>query len=352
MYQNGNEISYIETSAELTELKKKETHKWLNEVSCVPPQQTLRHLQTAFKNFFEKRTGYPVFKKKRGTQAAEYTRSAFKWDKNTQTITFAKIGKLKIRWSRDFQSNPSTVTITKDCAGRYFVSLCLDETFEKFPKTKQAVGIDSGINRLMTLSTGERIPNPKYHQKKLRKLARAQRILSKRQKGSQRYEKAKLCVAKIQAKISDTRTDYLHKATTDLVRRFDVIGMEDLQVRKMGRNHKLARSLADASFGTVRQFVAYKCERYGKKLITIDPFFPSSKRCSKCGYIVEKLPLAIREWDCPSCQTRHDRDENASINILAAGHAVTARGEDVSRSKGSPLKRKLRRIVNPLGKSA
>lgn len=345
-YKAGKTINYNASSAALTTLKKEPDHAWLNEVSCVPTQQALRHLQTAFRNFFEKRSAYPTFKRKHGKQAAEYTRSAFKWDAKIKTLTIAKIGVLKVRWSREFQSDPTTVTITKDTAGRYFVTLCLDETFKHWPKTGKVVGIDLGINRLATLSNGERIPNLRHGECLQKNLARAQRVMARRKKGSGRRERARLRVAKIYARIADSRIGYLNKVTTDLVHRFDTVCMEDLNIRGMVRNHCLARSISDAALGTFVRMVEYKCDRYGKELKKIDRWYPSSKRCSICGHIVERLPLSVREWDCPECKAHHDRDKNAAVNILTAGHAVTGRGGSVSRKAGKPAKRSTRRSVN------
>lgn len=325
-YQEGKTINYYSTSAELTKLKRQDETAWLNTVSSIPTQQALRHLQTAFRNFFDKRAKYPTFKRKHRKQAAEYTKSAFKWDAANHQLTVAKLGKLKIRWSREFKSSPTTTTITKDRADRYFVTFVLDEQIEKLPKTGKSVGIDLGISRLATLSDGERIPNPKHLWKSKQKLAKAQRILSRRQKGSKRWQRQRLVVARIHAKIADSRIDYLNKVTTDLVRRFDVLCVEDLHVRGMMRNHCLARSLSDAALGTFTRMVDYKCTWYGKTLKQVDRWFPSSKRCNVCGHILSILPLSVREWDCPECGSHHDRDENAAINILAAGHAVTARG--------------------------
>jgi len=302
-------------------------------------QQSLRHLQTAYRNFFEKRAGFPSFKRKRGRQSAEYTRAAFKWNPKTRILTVSQLGRLKIRWSRTFTSDPTTVTITKDPSGRYFVTLVLDEKITKFPKTGEHVGIDLGISRLATLSTGERISNPKNGEKLQRQLGRMQRVLARRKKGSKRREQARLRVAKLYARIADARSDHLNKVTTILVRRFDVLCIEDLNVRGMMQNHHLARSLSDASLSSFRQMLEYKAGWYGKEIRLVDRFFPSSKRCHVCGHIVKSLPLSVREWDCPECKTHHDRDENASMNILAAGHAVTGRGGRVRRKMTTVVKR-------------
>lgn len=345
-YHTGQKIGYHASSAELTKLKQQLNYTWLNEISCVPVQQSLRHLQTAFRNFFDKRTGYPSFKKKYGTQAAEYTKSAFKWDANNRNLVISKLGRLNIRWSRSFKSYPTTATIKKDRAGRYFVILVVDETRLKLPRTNQSIGIDLGISRLATLSNGERIANLKLLRKAERKLAKAQRIHARRKKGSNRRERARLRVAKIHAHIADARNDYLQKVTTDLVRRFDTICIEDLNLRGMVKNHAFARNLSDASLGLFGRLLEYKCAWYGKELNRVDRWFPSSKRCSTCGYIVESLLLSIREWDCPECKTHHDRDKNAAHNILAEGHSVTAQGGAGRRVNASASKRKPHRTVN------
>jgi putative transposase len=329
-HTEGKSVNYEGTSAALTVLKKQEATSWLNEVSSVPTQQALRHLQTAFRNFFDKRAAYPSFRSKHGKQAAEYTRSGFKWDASTRSLKVAGLGRLNVRWSRVFKSDPTTATITKDCAGRYFVTLVLDETLEALPKTGLSVGVDLGINRLATLSNGERIHNPKHTRKHEKRLAKAQRILSRRKKGSGRWKAQKLKVARIQAHIADSRADHLNKVTTDLVRRFDVICVEDLNVRGMVKNHRLAKSVSDAGFGAFKLNLKYKCEWYGKTLREIDRWYPSSKRCSSCGQIASSMRLSVRNWVCSSCGVVHDRDENAALNILqvgwAEGHSVTGRG--------------------------
>jgi putative transposase len=345
-YANGEKINYVRSSAIFTEIRHADETKWLEEVSSVPTQQSLRHLQSAFQAFFDKRGKYPTFKKKHGKQSAEYTVSGFNYKDGILSVS--QLGNLDVHWSRKFSSNPTTVTITKSPAGRYYVTLVLDEVVEHLPKTNASVGIDLGINRLATLSTGERIPNQQHLKTKLKKLAKLQRIVSRRKKGSGRRERARIAVAKLQESIADSRNDYLHKVTTDLVRKFDFIATEDLNVRGMVKNHCLARSLGDASFGSFVRMLEYKCEWYGKELVKIDRFFPSSKRCFDCGHIVEYLPLSIREWTCPECGVVHDRDENAAHNILAAGHAVSAQGGRVRREETSVSKRSVRRTVNHL----
>lgn len=351
-YQAGNPLNETKTSAALTLHKREDGKEWMNDVSSVVLQQSLRYLQVAFNNFFDKRAKYPTFKKKGGHQSATYASNAFEWDADNRNLSLAKIGHLDVRWSRTFASNPTTVTVSKDESGRYHVCLVLDETIEALPKTGDSVGVDLGINRLATLSNGERIANPKNTGRYARKLARAQKSLARKTKGSNRRAKAKLKVAKIHAKIVDTRNDYLHKQTTDLVRRFDTIAIEDLNVRGMVKNHNLAKSITDASFGAFGRMLEYKCAWYGKTLVKIDRFFPSSKRCSCCGYVAEKMPLDVREWVCPECKATHDRDENAAKNILAVGHTdnKNAHGGRVRPAKAKASKGNARRSVKQSGR--
>jgi putative transposase len=202
-----------------------------------------------------------------------------------------------------------------------------------------------GISSLITLSTGEKIANPKAFDKRYRKLSQAQKSLSRKQKGSRNRAKARLEVAKIQAKISDSRKDHLHKLTTRLVRDNQTIAVEDLAVKNMVKNHCLARAISDAGWGELVRQLEYKAQWYGRTLVKIDRWFPSSKRCGNCGHIVDKLPLKIRKWDCPKCGTHHDRDINAARNILAVGHTVAVCGANV-RPEQHELKGLLRKSSN------
>ncbi|MGK7941686.1 MAG: RNA-guided endonuclease InsQ/TnpB family protein [Crocosphaera sp.] len=327
-YERQQRISYSQTSSLLTEWKKQQDLDFLNEVSCVPLQQCLRHLQTALTNFWAKRTKYPNFKKKRNGGSAEFTKSAFKWRDGKLFLAKCK-EPLNIVWSRFLpeDSKPSTVTIKLDPSGRWFVSILVkDPTIKPLPKTDKKVGIDVGITSLITTSNGEKVTNPKQFNRLYKKLKRKQKALSRKTKGSKNRYKACLEVAKIHAQIKDARRDFLHKLTTKLVRENDLIAIEDLAIRNMVKNQKLARVISDASWVEFNRQLEYKCEWYGKELIRIDRYFPNSKRCGNCGHIVDKLPLNVRQWQCPQCGTKHDRDLNASQNILAAGLAVRQRG--------------------------
>lgn len=346
-YERQERIDYVQSSALLTQWKKQDDFQFLNEVSCVPLQQGLRHLQTAFSNFFAGRASYPNFKKKRNGGSAEFTKSAFKWKEGQ--VYLAKCSEpLPIRWSRQLPKGcaPSTITVKLEPSGRWFVSLRIDDpTHETLTPTNNAVGLDVGISSLVTLSTGEKIANPKAFGKHYQRLRKAQKALSRKQKGSRNRDKARLKVARIQAKISDSRKDHLHKLTTRLVRENQTLAVEDLAVKNLVKNHCLARAISDAGWGELVRQLEYKAKWYSRDLVKIDRWFPSSKRCGNCGYIVEWLPLNVREWDCFNCGTHHDRDSNAAQNILAVGHTVKVCGANV-RPDWHKLKGQLRKSSN------
>lgn len=348
-FKAGKPVNYNASSAAWTKHRNASEFSFLRESSSVPQQQALRHLQTAFSNFFAKRSGYPVFASKHGKQSAEYHSSGFKWDAANRNLTISKVGRLHVKWSRGFTSEPTTCTITKGRDGRYFVSLCLDEpAMAALPKTGSKVGIDLGISRLATLSDGTRIANPRHTARHAARLARLQRILARRVKGSGRWNSQRLKVARLHTKIANCRKDTLDKLTTDLVRRFDVLAIEDLNVRGMVKNHKLAKHVSCASFGQFRQMLTYKCAWYGRELRVADRFFPSSKRCNSCGHIHDRLGLEVREFKCENCGEHLDRDQNAAKNILqfAGGQPVKGHGERVSHVKASASARNARRSVN------
>ncbi|GAA1610208.1 hypothetical protein GCM10009733_003020 [Nonomuraea maheshkhaliensis] len=288
----------------------------------MPLQQTLRHLQAGFANFFAKRAKYPTFKsRKKARASAEYTRSAFRWREGE--LTPAKMdAPLAIVWSRPLPegAQPSTVTVSQDAAGRWSVSILVEETIAPLAPAEQAVGVDAGITALATLSTGEKIVNPRHKRRDRRKLAKAQRALSRKEKGSANRAKARLKVAKVYARIADRRTDHLRKVTTRLVRENQVIAVEDLTVRNMVRNHSLARAVSDAAWRQLRSMLEYKAPWYGRTLVAVDPWFPSSRLCSACGAVRETMPLNVRMWQC-ACGAAHDRDVNAARNVPAAGPA-------------------------------
>jgi len=330
-YERRERMGYHETSAALTALKTTDEHAWLNEVSSVPVQQALRHLQTAFTSFFAKRAKYPNFRRKDGRQSAEYTRSAFRWD--GAVLRLAKMDEpLAIRWSRVIPrgTKVTTVTVSKDTAGRYHVSLLCDDVVSRRPVVAGAIGIDLGLIHFAILSNGEKIAAPNVLRKNEAKLAKLSRRLAKKQNGSANRKKAKFKVARMHARTADSRRDFLHKLSTRLIDENQVIAIESLSVKNMQKNRCLSKSIGDAGWSEFRRQLEYKAQWYGRTLIGIDRWYPSSKRCSDCGHTVAKMSLKVRAWTCPQCGAIHDRDINAARNVLAAGLAVSAHGESVS----------------------
>ncbi|MEV6736201.1 RNA-guided endonuclease TnpB family protein [Streptomyces sp. NPDC051104] len=331
-------INYNATSAMLTAWKKTEELAYLGDVSSVPLQQALRHLQAAFTNFFAKRAKYPRFKsKKQSRKSAEYTTSAFRF--RDGKLTLAKMSEpLAIVWSRPLPegAQPSTVTVSQDAAGRWHVSLLVEDPgIKPLPAGGGAVGVDAGLDHLLTLSTGAKITNPRHERRDRACLAKAQRELSRKAKGSANQGKARGKVARIHARIADRRRDHLHKLTTRLVRGNQTIVIEDLTVRNLLKNGRLARAISDAAWSEFRSMLEYKAQWYGREVIAVDRWFPSSKLCSNCGRLQDKMPLNIRTWTC-DCGVTHDRDGNAAKNLLAAGLAVSACGAGVRPQRSTP----------------
>jgi putative transposase len=254
---------------------------------------------------------------------------------------------LDIRWSRSLPkgSKPGTVTITKDCADRYFVSILVEDDIAHLETTEQTVGADLGLKDFVILSTGETVGNPKFFRKDEKKLAKAQRRLAKKQKGSKNRAKARRKVARLHARIADRRRDFLHKLSTRLILENQTICVESLAVKNLVKNHSLAKAIQDVGWSEFVSQLEYKAEWYGRNLVKIDKFYPSSKRCFDCGHILDSLTLDIRHWVCPECGVAHDRDVNAARNIHAAGLAVlegsgeAVRPGAVKTKPGKPLRR-------------
>jgi putative transposase len=329
-FQDQRRVGFAETCRMLTDWKREPDSVWLAEVSNVALQQGLQHLQRAYLNFWGKRAKYPTFKSKRKSRAsATFTTMGFSY--RDGRIKLAKTDEpLNIVWSRPLPDGaaPSSVTVSRDAAGRWHISILVEDQVENGPSTSRAVGVDAGITSLLALSTGEKITNPKHEQVDRDALATAQRRLSKKTEGSKNRAKARLKVARIHARIADRRRDHLHKLTTRIIRENQTVVIEDLPVRNMVKNHSLARAISDAAWRQFRTMLEYKADWYGRTVIAIDRFYPSSKTCSACGRINPNMPLSVREWTCP-CGAVHDRDVNAAINILAAGLAVSACGDGV-----------------------
>jgi putative transposase len=337
--ERGEKLFYNQLAALLPALKQE--RPWLKDVSSVPLQQSLRNLDKAFKNFFEDRAKYPTFKKKQNAQSATYASNAFKWD--SAALTLAKMdAPLDIHLHRPLPKNskPSSVTISKDCAGRYFVSLLVEEDIEPLPVVNSMVGIDLGLKSMVVLSTGKVVGNPRFFRRDEKKLAKAQRRHAKKKKGSKNRNKARIKVARVHARITDRRRDYQHKLSTRIVRENQVICLESLAVKNMVKNHCLAKSISDVGWGEFVRQLDYKSQWYGRTLVKIDRWYPSSKTCHTCKYVLEELDLEVRTWECPACKTIHERDTNAARNILAEGLSVSACGGGVR-----PVRAKARRAT-------
>jgi len=316
--------NYNQLSALLTGAKKTEERGWLNDVSCVPLQQVLRHLATAYKNFFNSlqkkrkgvKVGVPKFKKKTNKQSAEFTKSAFSI-KNSQ-VYLAKIGKVSPIWSRKLPSEPSSVTVIKDCANRYFLSFVVDIKPVNLTPINLSIGIDLGLKTFAVFSDGTQVKSPDYSTAE-RKISQLQRQLARQQKDSKRRNKTSLKIAKLQNKVADTRSDFLHKLSTKIVNENQVIVLEDLNVSGMVKNRRLARAINRQGWYQFRVFCSAKSDKFSRELRIISRWEPTSQVCSECGYKWGKLDLSIRSVVCLNCSTQHDRDENAAKNIKKVG---------------------------------
>jgi len=333
-------MSFSEVSGLLTQWKKDPETEWLGEVSSVALQQSLRNLDVAYSNFFKKRSKYPRFKSKKSGGSVRFVSTGFRIKDGN--VWIAKTADpLNVVWSRPLPEgvSPTSCTVSLTPDNRWFISfVCEDPSIRHLPKVDSEVGLDMGLTSLVTLSTGEKITNHRHARTDHVRLKKAQQRLAKKQKGSANRRKARIKVARIYARIADRRRDQLHKLTTRLVHENQVIAVEDLNVRGMQQNRKLARSISDASWTMMKQFLEYKCDWYGRELVVNDRWYPSTKTCFDCGHVVEKLPLEIREWVCPVCKVKHDRDVNAARNILAVGHTVLACGETVRPKRGKALR--------------
>ncbi|MCK9930216.1 transposase [Frankia sp. Mgl5] len=329
-FSEQRRVTHAETDMMLTAWKHDLETAWLAEPSKGPLQATLRHLQAAYVSFWEKRAGYPSFKKKgRTLDSATYFRNCFSF-RDGQVRLAKQDLPLDIVWSRPLPEGavPSQVTVSRNARGQYHISILVEETVTSLPPSPGRVGIDAGVTSLVALSTGEKVTNPRHERADRARLARAQRELSRKREGSANRARARLAVARVHGRIADRRRDHLHKLSTRIIRENQTVVIEDLAVRNLLRNHSLARAISDASWSELRRMLEYKADWYGRTVIAIDRFYPSSRTCSACGSIVEKLPLDVREWEC-RCGARHDRDVNAAKNILAAGLAVSACGDGV-----------------------
>ena len=316
--------NYNKQAEKLTCLKNEERTLWLNEVNSQCLQQSLKNLETAFKNFFKKTSKYPKFKSKKSKNSFRVPQFIKVIDGRIFVPKF-KEG-IKLIEHRPFKGTIKQCTFSKDCRNKYFVSILVETFNEPLKPTNKFVGIDLGIKDFVITSDGKKYSNNRYTKKYEEKLKVAQKHLSRKIKGSHQYEKQRLKVAKIHEKISNSRKDNLHKVSTELIKAYDVICLEDLNIKKMLKNHILAKHIADCGWGAFINILQYKAEWNNKNIIKIDRFFPSSKTCSLCGWIKEDLELNDREWFCKSCGCFHDRDLNAAKNILNQGLKIISVG--------------------------
>ena len=330
----GKSDNYYTQSNLLTQLKKEQEYKWLKDVNAQSLQHSLRHLEIAYTRFFTGKGGYPKFKKKNNRNSFTVPQNV-KFENGKLYIPKFKEG-IKVVEHRQLQGKILFATISKTPTNKYFVSITVKQEYNSKEPTCKEVGIDLGIKDLVITSNGEKFKNNKYLLKYEKELKKAQQHLSRKKNGSNRYEKQRLKVALIYEKIANCRSDVLHKITHRLVINNDVVYIEDLNVKDMLKNHKLAKSISDCSFYELTRQLEYKGDWDDTYIHKIFRFYPSSKTCNKCGYIKQDLTLSDREWVCPSCNTRHDRDINASINILlegkreiSAGTVDYTNGEDV-----------------------
>ena len=310
--------NYNEQARKLTEMKKSEETKWLKNINSQSLQHALRHLETAYVNFFKGKTKFPKFKSKKSRNS--FTVPQFVNIKDDR-VYFPKFKEgIKIRLHKPFYGKINSATISLTTTGKYYISILTEQEYEPFEKTGKCVGVDLGLKDFVVTSDGKKYKNNRYLKRYRRKLRTAQKHLSRKQYGSNGYEKQRLKVARIHEKISDCRNDNLHKVSIELVKDYDTICVENLNIKGMMKNHRLAESVSDVGWYRFLTYLKYKSEWNDKKVVEIDRFYPSSQTCSECGFVNSRVRnLSVREWVCPNCGHTHDRDVNAAKNILNEG---------------------------------
>jgi putative transposase len=343
--ERGERITGVDFSRQVTKLKQAEV-PWLREVSRYVLTQSIRDLDKAFKAFHDKRARHPRFKKRHGKQAVRYQLDTRR--KNSYVagslLVLPGLGALKLVWSRVPPGRPKMVTLTRDGAGRYFVSMAMDRETLPLPKADRVVGLDAGLSAAVTFDDGTKVAPPRYLGRRLKQLKRRSRDLSRAKRGSHRRARARWKLARVHARVRDCRREWLHQLSSKVVHENQLICVEDLNVSGMLRNRHLSRALADGALAELQRQLEYKAMWWGRTFVRVSRWFPSTKRCSACGFVVEKLPLSARRWTCPECGIEHDRDVNAAINIRQEGLRILElpRGpREVRRVEGeTPLPRR------------
>jgi putative transposase len=313
--ETGKGLNYYDIARQLTELKSQEETSWLKEGDSQAMQQGLKDQERAFQNFFSKRSGYPKFKSRKGKQSIRYPQRV-KVNLGTKRTYLPKVGWIKTRFHQEIEGVVKNVTVSKTKSGKYFASFQIEMEKEEPEYKGKENGIDFGIQTFVVLSDGQTYENSRHLQKKEKQLRRYQRKLSRRKQGSQRWQKQKQKVAILHEVVQNTRLDHHHKLSRALVDEHSLLAVEDLHIKGMVRNKRLAKHIQDASWGEFVRQLKYKGEWYGCHTQTIDRWYPSSKTCSECGYVMKEMPLNVRVWKCPHCQIEHNRDVNAAKNIL------------------------------------
>jgi putative transposase len=321
--------NYHAQAKTLTDLKKQEDTIWLKEVNSQTLQFALRSLDTAYVNFFRGNTQFPRFKSRKHKNT--FTVPQFGKLEDGEIILPKFKGGIKVKLHRQVKGEIGKMSITKTPTGKYYVSIFTEQEIEELPKANKQAGIDLGLKDFVITSDDKKFKNNRYTKKYAKQLKKAQQHLSRKQNGSNGFEKQKLKVALIHEKIASCRLDTLHKVSHKLVNQYDLISVEDLNVKGMIKNHKLSKHIADASWGNFVTLLQYKCDWYGKELVKVNRFYPSSKTCGDCGWINQNLKLSDREWTCNSCGVIHDRDVNASRNILKEGLKIYRQGLSITK---------------------